>query len=72
MAKKVILDAGRTFSEFSLLTDYTSKNCNLNNINLKSHLKVEFTQLPRLPIRNQILLFFCMQQIKWVFQKMNV
>ena len=30
MAKKVILEAGRTFSEFSLLTDYTSKDCNLN------------------------------------------
>ena len=38
MAKKVILEAGRTFSEFSLLTDYTSKDCNLNNINLKSKL----------------------------------
>ena len=38
MAKKVILDAGRTFSEFSLLTDYTSKDCNLNSINLKSKL----------------------------------
>mgnify|MGYP006086168067 FL=1 len=38
MAKKVILEAGRTFSEFSLLTDYTSKECNLNNINLKSKL----------------------------------
>jgi len=38
MAKKVILEAGRTFSEFSLLTDYTSKDCNLNNINLKSNL----------------------------------
>ena len=38
MAKKVILEAGRTFSEFSLLTDYTAKNCNLNNINLKSNL----------------------------------
>jgi IMP dehydrogenase len=38
MAKKVILDAGRTFSEFSLLTDYTSKYCNLNSINLKSKL----------------------------------
>ena len=38
MAKKVILEAGRTFSEFSLLTDYTSKKCNLNNIDLKSNL----------------------------------
>ena len=38
MAKKVILEAGRTFSEFSLLTDYTPKECNLNNINLKSKL----------------------------------
>ena len=38
MAKKVILEAGRTFSEFSLLTDFTSKDCNLNNINLKSNL----------------------------------
>ena len=38
MAKKVILEPGRTFSEFSLLTDYTTKNCNLNNINLKSNL----------------------------------
>ena len=39
MAKKVILEPGRTFSEFSLLTDYTTKNCNLNNINLKSNLE---------------------------------
>ena len=38
MAKKVILEAGRTFSEFSLLTDYTPKECNLNSINLKSKL----------------------------------
>ena len=38
MAKKVILEAGRTFNEFSLLTDYTSKDCNLNSINLKSKL----------------------------------
>ena len=38
MAKKVILEAGRTFSEFSLLTDFTPKDCNLNNINLKSNL----------------------------------
>ena len=38
MAKKVILEAGRTFSEFSLLTNYTPKECNLNNINLKSKL----------------------------------
>ena len=38
MAKKVILEAGRTFSEFSLLTDYTPKECNLNNIDLKSKL----------------------------------
>ena len=38
MAKKVILEAGRTFSEFSLLTDYTPKDCNLNSINLKSKL----------------------------------
>ena len=38
MAKKVILEAGRTFSEFSLLTDYTPKECNLNSINLKTKL----------------------------------
>ncbi len=38
MAKKVILEAGRTFSEFSLLTDYTPKKCNLNSINLKTKL----------------------------------
>ena len=38
MAKKVILEPGRPFRDFSLLTDYSTKNCNLNNINLKSNL----------------------------------
>ena len=36
MAKKVILETGKTFSEFSLLTEYTSKDCTLQNINLEA------------------------------------
>ena len=36
MAKKVILETGKTFSEFSLLTEYTSKECTLQNINLEA------------------------------------
>ena len=38
MAKKVILETGKTFGEFSLLTDYTSKDCTLQNINLETDL----------------------------------
>ena len=38
MAKKVILETGKTFGEFSLLTNYTSKDCTLQNINLETDL----------------------------------
>ena len=38
MAERVILEAGKTFSEFSLLTNFTSKDCNLQRINLNSNL----------------------------------
>ncbi len=38
MAKKVILETGKTFGEFSLLTDYTAKGCNLQNISLETNL----------------------------------
>tara|TARA_B100000579_G_C22824008_1_gene852105 strand:- start:844 stop:2277 length:1434 start_codon:yes stop_codon:yes gene_type:complete len=38
MAERVILEAGKTFSEFSLLTNFTKKDCTLQNINLESEL----------------------------------
>ena len=38
MADRVILETGETFSEFSLLTNYTSKDCTLQKINLKTNL----------------------------------
>ena len=38
MADRVILETGKTFSEFSLLTNYTSKDCTLQKINLKTNL----------------------------------
>ena len=39
MAERVILEAGKTFSEFSLLTNFTKKSCTLQNINLESNLR---------------------------------
>ena len=38
MAERVILETGKTFSEFSLLTNYTSKDCTLQKIDLKTKL----------------------------------
>ena len=38
MAKKVVLETGKTFGEFCLLTNFTSKNCTLQNINLEANL----------------------------------
>lgn len=38
MAERVITDAGKTFSEFSLLTGFTRKDCTLQNISLQSSL----------------------------------
>ena len=38
MAERVILEASKTFSEFSLLTNFTKKSCTLQNINLESNL----------------------------------
>ena len=38
MAKKVVLETGKTFVEFCLLTNFTSKNCTLQNINLETNL----------------------------------
>ena len=46
MAQRVITEAGKTFSEFSLLTDFTSKNCTLQNINLDSKLNGINLRLP--------------------------
>ena len=38
MAKKVVLETGKTFGEFCLLTNFTSKDCTLQNINLETNL----------------------------------
>ena len=38
MAERVILEAGKTFSEFSLLTNFTKKSCTLQDISLESDL----------------------------------
>ena len=38
MAERVILETGKTFSEFSLLTNYTSKECTLQKISLDTRL----------------------------------
>ena len=38
MAERVILETGKTFSEFSLLTNYTPKECTLQKIKLKTKL----------------------------------
>tara|TARA_B100001029_G_scaffold153972_1_gene137896 strand:- start:1527 stop:2960 length:1434 start_codon:yes stop_codon:yes gene_type:complete len=46
MAQRVITEAGKTFSEFSLLTDFTSKNCTLQNINLNNKLNGINLRLP--------------------------
>ena len=46
MAQRVITEAGKTFSEFSLLTDFTSKDCTLQKINLDSKLNGINLRLP--------------------------
>ena len=46
MAQRVITEAGKTFSEFSLLTDFTSKDCTLQNINLDTKLNSINLRLP--------------------------
>ena len=46
MAQRVITEAGKTFSEFSLLTDFTSKDCTLQNINLDNKLNGINLRLP--------------------------
>jgi IMP dehydrogenase len=38
MAKKIILEPGRTFSEFSLLTGHTGRNCKLTDVTLQTSL----------------------------------
>jgi|TARA_B110000263_G_scaffold179699_1_gene157261 IMP dehydrogenase len=38
MAERVILETGKTFSEFSLLTNYTPKECTLQKIHLNTKL----------------------------------
>lgn len=38
MAKQIILEPGRTFQEFSLLTGFTRKDCVITNINLETKL----------------------------------
>ena len=38
MAKKVVLETGKTFGEFCLLTNFTSGDCTLQNINLETNL----------------------------------
>lgn len=38
MARNIILDAGRTFGEFTLLPHYTSKQCQIPNISLHTRL----------------------------------
>ena len=46
MAERVILEAGKTFSEFSLLTNFTSKECTLQKINLDSDFSNLSLRLP--------------------------
>ena len=46
MAERVILEAGKTFSEFSLLTNFTSKDCTLQKISLGSNLGGMKLRLP--------------------------
>lgn len=43
MAKEIILKPGRTFGEFSLLTSYTDKDCNINNVSLETKLADNLT-----------------------------
>ena len=46
MAERVILEAGKTFSEFSLLTNFTSKDCTLQKISLGNSLGGMKLRLP--------------------------
>ncbi len=43
MAKKIILQAGRTFQEFALLPGHTSKECTVPNISLETRLADNLT-----------------------------
>ena len=46
MAERVILEAGKTFSEFSLLTNFTSKDCTLQKIDIDSNFGKMNLRLP--------------------------
>ena len=46
MAERVITEAGKTFSEFSLLTNFTPKDCTLQKITLNSKLNGMELRLP--------------------------
>ena len=46
MAERVITEAGKTFSEFSLLTNFTPKDCTLQKISLDSKLNGMELRLP--------------------------
>ena len=46
MAERVITEAGKTFSEFSLLTNFTPKDCTLQKINLDNNLNGMKLRLP--------------------------
>ena len=46
MAERVITEAGKTFSEFSLLTNFTPKECTLQKINLSNKLNGMELRLP--------------------------
>ena len=43
MAKKIIFEQGRTFGEFSLLTNYTPADCKITDINLETKLTEKFS-----------------------------
>ncbi len=49
MAKKIILEPGRTFSEFCLLTGHTGRHCTISDVTLETRLTGHLTlQLPLL------------------------
>ncbi len=49
MAKKIILEPGRTFGEFSLLTGHTQRDCTLTDVTLRTTLSQNLTlKLPLL------------------------
>ncbi|MFT4297605.1 MAG: IMP dehydrogenase [Candidatus Woesearchaeota archaeon] len=43
MVKRIIWEPGRTFSEFSLLTGYTGKDCKITDVDLTTRLSVNLT-----------------------------